>query len=148
MTKARVVPQWGASLAELRHAAGLSAAQVVGRLAEIGIEVDRASIYNYEAGKVPAPDAGVIWGLAHVYSVPIADLVGDLVADRIGESFGGPTHGRPGPPENLSDSEIRLIVQWRKLTPHTRKACEEFIRFQLRGQRAGKRPTRSSSRKE
>jgi len=150
MAKARVAQAWGASLAELRYEARLSATDVVRRLKDFGVQVDRASIYNYEAGKVSAPDAGVVWALAHIYGVSVEELIAGLVADRSGER---PNQGRKTAPElqsqpaALSEAEATLIRLWRELPSHKRKACLEFVRFQLQeepGETQRRRPRQST----
>jgi transcriptional regulator with XRE-family HTH domain len=132
MAKVPSAQRWGTALAELRQTSKLSAADVVKRLKALGIHVVRASIYAYEAGTVAAPDAGVVWALAQVYGVPVADLIRDLVADRNGGQIvqGGKT--RREAPRGLSEAEIDLLDLWRRLSPQQRKTCDEFIRFQAR----------------
>ena len=135
MAKAPTIRNWGSVLAALRQASGLSAAEVVERLKTLGVEINRASIYTYEAGRVSAPDAGVVWGLSQIYCVPVADLIADLVALRKGESRPDrpktSASGKSDANEHLTEAEIEWVQQWRQLTPQARKACREFIRFQL-----------------
>jgi transcriptional regulator with XRE-family HTH domain len=136
--------QWGASLAELRHSARLSAAQVVARLKPFGIQIERASIYAYEAGRVAAPDAGVIWGLAQVYGVGVADLIASLVSVRNGgDSLDSGSFRTPErSPYGLGDDEHDLLQLWRRLTPQRRKVCREFIVFESRSPDLRNQPAR------
>lgn len=137
--------RWGTALAELRRASRLTAREVVQRLKGFGIELDPASIYTYEAGKVYAPDAGVIWGLAQVYGVSVTDLIADLVAERSGEPLlqgRRPSAQRQPRLHSLSEAETNLVRLWRQLPAHKRKATEEFVKFQLRDEPATRRPTR------
>jgi transcriptional regulator with XRE-family HTH domain len=150
MAKA-VAQGWGLALAELRRACRLTASEVVKRLTAFGIEIDPASIYTYEAGKVYAPDAGVVWGLAQVYGVSVTDLIADLVADRSeGRSLEGhkASSRDQARSSTLSDTEANVIQLWRQLPAHKRKACEEFMRFQLQDEpgRAARRGPRRSAR--
>ena len=118
---------WGARLAELRRGTGLSAAAVVSRLEALGIALDRASIYAYEGGRVAAPDAAVLWGLSRIYNVSLEELVSALLDPRTQVSAPLPTaaHEQPSP------AEIRLLSKLRRLRPAARKACIDFIDFQV-----------------
>jgi transcriptional regulator with XRE-family HTH domain len=134
MAKVQSAERWGAALGELRHAARLSAAEVVKRLKTFGIHIDRASIYTYEAGRVSAPDAGVVWGLAQVYGVSVAELIGTLVSIRNGGQSTERARVSPrttAAKPNLAEDESDLIKVWRRLSPHRRKVCREFILFEL-----------------
>lgn len=119
---------WGAKLAELRKSTGLSAAAVVNELKDLGIDLDRASIYAYEAGRVAAPDARVVWGLAQIYGVKLDELVGVLVDARV--TLRPPSSNQPSR-LRLSRAEFQVLERLRKLTPSARKACLEFIDFQI-----------------
>jgi transcriptional regulator with XRE-family HTH domain len=123
----RAAKTWGARLSELRQATGLSAAAVVKQLAEFGIVLDRASIYAYENGRVAAPDAAVVWGLARIYNVKLEDLVEALVDAR------APMTAQPQQSRRttLSSDERRAVEGLRKLERPARKACLDFLDFQL-----------------
>lgn len=126
---------WGAKLAELRKRAGLSAADVVKELRALGVELNSASIYTYEAGRVSSPAAAVIWGLAQVYGVNLEDLVRILVDPRATSRLAGPdrsTHLR------LSLEERNAVNRLRQLSPAARKAVLEFLDFQLQHMRPKK----------
>jgi transcriptional regulator with XRE-family HTH domain len=142
--------RWGAALAELRHASRLSAAEVIKRLKALGLELDRASIYMYEAGKVSAPDAGVVWGLAQVYGVSVTDLIADLVTARNGAPFGDRAkvgQRAAGADVALSEDETDLFQLWHRLSPQQKKASREFILFELsRGASGGQPKGRGRSR--
>ena len=97
--------------------------------AEVGIELDRASIYAYEAGRVAAPDAAVLWGLARVYGVNIDDLIGTLVGYRGIERLVVPERKQDWKP---SSAELKVIARLRKMSPTSRKSCIEFINFQFK----------------
>jgi transcriptional regulator with XRE-family HTH domain len=118
--------EWGAKLARLRNASGLSAAGVVRRLLELGVTLDRASIYAYEAGRVAAPDAAVVWGLAKVYGVKLDDLASALVDSRATSIV--PAHR--GQELRPSQAELKVLERLRALPAGARKACLEFIDFQ------------------
>ncbi|PYR29868.1 MAG: hypothetical protein DMF90_28910 [Acidobacteria bacterium] len=124
--------EWGAKLAELRKATGLSAAAVVKDLKELGIDLDRASIYAYEAGRVAAPAAAVVWGLARIYGVKLDDLVNALVDAKAIIRL---TPSSRSAQRRLSRVELGVLDRLRKLTPTARKACLDFIGFQLRQSR-------------
>jgi transcriptional regulator with XRE-family HTH domain len=121
--------EWGAKLAELRRATGLSAAAVARDLGELGVALDRASIYAYEAGRVAAPDAAVVWGLARIYGVKLEDLVNALVDERAISRL--VSSNRP-PKLRPSRAELHVLERLRQLSPTARKACLDFIDFQLR----------------
>lgn len=141
MAKGRAPLRWGAALAELRRSSKLSAAEVVKRLKALGIEIDRASVYTYEAGKVLAPDAGVVWGLAQIYGVSTDTLISELVAARRGEPSDTKLREsrelrRIGP----ASDETSLLELWRRLSPQQKKTCLEFLLFQASsGQSQSKR---------
>ena len=134
MAKAYPPKAWGSLLAKLRHDIQLSGAEVVRRLEKLGIETDRASVYAYEAGRVSAPDAGLVWGLAHVYGVGTDELISALVAARSGQSM------KPLQSNNrmqaagfdLAKDEREIIMQFRKLPPRERRLCREFVFAQRR----------------
>ena len=140
------VAEWGATLAQLRNSTGLSAAAVVSDLKVFGINLDRASIYAYEAGRVAAPDAAVVWGLARIYGVRLDELISTLVDVR--------ATNRPGALDRTkrlavlnrskqlrpSSAELQVIERLRRLNSKARKACLDFIDFQL--QRTASKGTR------
>jgi hypothetical protein len=97
----------------------------------------------YEAGKVSAPDAGVVWGLAQVYGVSVADLIADLVTARNGAPFGDRAKGgqrAAGADVALSEDETDLLQLWHRLSPQQKKACREFILFELSRGASGRQP--------
>jgi transcriptional regulator with XRE-family HTH domain len=85
-----VVPRFGARLKALREAVKIgnkkrSQEHVANRLAvKYGLQLDRSTLSEYEKGTVMAPDAGVLWGLAQIYDVPVGELAQFLVAERSG----------------------------------------------------------------
>jgi transcriptional regulator with XRE-family HTH domain len=131
---ASLVSEWGGKLAELRKSSGLSAAAVVKRLADFGIVLDRGSIYAYEAGRVAAPDAIVVWGLARVYRVKLEDLLNVLVDARAATRLVQSIRSREPEP---SRAELDLLRRLRRLSPSARKACLDFIDFQLQRSHTG-----------
>ena|ERR1022692_704480 len=143
MAKGLSARRWGTALAELRHASRLSAAEVVKRLKALGLDLDRASIYMYEAGKVSAPDAGVVWGLAQVYGVSVTVLIADLVTARNGAPFGDRAKVGPraeGADVAPSEDETDLLQLWRRLSPQQKKSSREFILFELSRGAAARQP--------
>src|SRR5712692_3865499 len=85
MAKVHSLRAWGSHLTRLRQNAALSGAEVSKRLARLGLHIDRRTIYAYEAGRIGAPDAGVLWGLAKVYGVSPEELAMTLVQYRTGQ---------------------------------------------------------------
>jgi transcriptional regulator with XRE-family HTH domain len=133
MAKAHLPKSWGTTLAKLRQDAQLTGAEVARQLERLGIHLDRASVYAYEAGRVSAPDAGVIWGLARIYGVSVEGLITALVRSRTGRAGELPKDDGAHPTGgfDLSDEERELVQEWRKLTHQGRRACREFVSFQL-----------------
>ena len=134
MTKGHALRQWGMRLARLRENAGLSGGKVVEKLLELGIKVDRRTIYAYEAGRIAAPDAGVVWGLAGIYNVDTADLIARLVACRTGRLV--TTAEKDAPLDEwvkLSIEERKLFTQLRCLPARKRQTCLDFVAFQTGG---------------
>ena len=131
MTKAAPsTKSWGATLAARRRDIGLSAAAVARRLGQLGIQVDRGTIYAYEAGRIAAPDAGVVWGLASVYNVSADELIQSLVEARtgiVGRSQAPVDDGRTT--VDLTKDEFDLIRKFRKLSARERFLCREFTEF-------------------
>jgi transcriptional regulator with XRE-family HTH domain len=128
---AKVQPNrpWGTLLAKLRKAAQLTGAEVVHRLAILGVRLDRRTLYTYEAGRVMAPDAAVVWGLAQIYRADLDGLLEALVASRNSQTVPAAID-RPGPKApRISSEELRLLNLLRKLPPRSRGECEQFIRF-------------------
>jgi transcriptional regulator with XRE-family HTH domain len=72
---------FGQRLTELRGAKR-SRQQICNRLSDLKVPLDASSLFQYEAGTVWAPDAGVLWGLSEIYEVPLAELVALLRANR------------------------------------------------------------------
>src|SRR5437588_12733401 len=110
MAKAQSLRTWGEHLVRLRQNVSLSGADVVVRLASLGIRVDRRSIYAYEAGRIAAPDAGVVWGLAKVYGVGADDLISLLVQARTGQK-----RLPPAPTGGSGTETIRVTPEEREL---------------------------------
>src|SRR5579871_491571 len=121
---------WGRLLADLRREAGLTGNEVARRLEHLGIVIDRASIYAYENGRISAPDAGVVWGLAHIYGVPVEDLIATLVRSRTNRAAASAPRLPMTPTLHVSDDERALIRTWRTLSPTAKRACQQFIDFQ------------------
>jgi hypothetical protein len=132
---AKVLPnkEWGTLLAKLRQRSELSGAAVVRRLSELGIKLDRRTLYTYEAGRVLAPDAAVVWGLSQIYAAKVEELLVALVASRNGGKLHVPVaslevkRGR----FSLSLEEKRFLKLFRQLRVKQRSDCEKFVRFQL-----------------
>ncbi len=141
---AKLAKSWGVRLAELRRAAGLSAAAVVKHLAGFGIALDRASIYAYENGRVGAPDAAVVWGLARIYNVKLEDLVTALLDARTPII---PQTRRQASLVQFTSAEMKVLERLRELKPAARKSCIDFIDFQLAASmsRGRKRSSRRSA---
>jgi transcriptional regulator with XRE-family HTH domain len=81
-----VAPAFGAQLTALRERVeGRSQEWVVRALASrFGLSFSRSTLSQYEKGTVLAPDAGILWGLAQIYDVPVMGLIQYLVAERSG----------------------------------------------------------------
>jgi transcriptional regulator with XRE-family HTH domain len=141
MAKVQALRSWGAHLARLRENAGLSGAAVIARLASIGIRLDRRSIYAYEAGRIAAPDAGVVWGLAQIYGVDTDDLISALILARTG-TRAQPPKCDPNLGETIvvSNRERELVMQLRKMPHKSHQACQDFVAFE--SQRASTKRTR------
>jgi transcriptional regulator with XRE-family HTH domain len=114
----------------------------VSRLEALGIALDRASIYAYESGRVAAPDAAVLWGLARIYKVNLEELISALLDPRMQVTAPLPTVIS----EQASAAEIQLLIKLRRLRPATRKACVDFIDFQVLA--SERRVSRKRSRKK
>jgi transcriptional regulator with XRE-family HTH domain len=125
---ARVAKSWGTKIAQLRKGSGLSAAGVAKRLAGLGIPLDRASIYAYESGRVAAPDAVVLWGLAQIYGVDLEELVAALLDARKQVE---PRFNRMHRLVEPTSTEIAVLERFRKLTAAARKSCIDFLDYQL-----------------
>ena len=145
MAKLLPTRAWGALLLRLRKDAGLSGTDVVDQLANLGVKLDRRTLYTYEAGRVTAPAAAVVWGLACIYRADVEDLLKALVV----------TGNATSPNAKLGDvkkskafeatsEDFQLMEVIRKLPPTLRNECREFIRFQVersrtyRGGRSGR----------
>src|SRR5437016_4323034 len=114
MAKVHSLRAWGTNLARLRQNASLSGADVVGRLASLGIRVDRRSIYAYEAGRIAAPDAGLVWGLSRIYGVSAEELISGLVLARTGQKQ------IPAHPGGSEQELIRVSAEERELIQKVR----------------------------
>jgi hypothetical protein len=144
MAKVQSLRGWGTHLARLRQNAALSGADVVGQLASLNIRVDRRSIYAYEAGRIAAPDAGLIWGLSKIYGVSVEELISGLVSARTGQKP-APAHLNTPSHESIrvTAEERELVHQIRSLSPKARRACVDFIAFEA--QRIGAKRNRRGS---
>lgn len=71
---------FGARLMELRGKR--SRKQISNRLTDLGVPLGGATLAQYEAGTVWAPDPGAMWGLAVIYERPLDELVWLLRANR------------------------------------------------------------------
>jgi transcriptional regulator with XRE-family HTH domain len=132
MAKVHTIRAWGAHLAQLRRNAGMSGGDVVERLHSFGIQVDRRSIYAYEAGRIAAPDAGLVWGLGKVYGVAVEELISALVIARTGQKSAPlPVHQLDRETIQVTGDERELLQQIRNLPPKSLEICREFIAFQL-----------------
>jgi transcriptional regulator with XRE-family HTH domain len=131
MAKVQALRSWGAHLARLREDAGLSGAEVIARLASLGIGLDRRTIYAYEAGRISGPDAGVVWGLAQIYGVDTDDLISALVLARTGTQP-EPLKREPnvGQTVVVTNRERDLVMQLRKMSRNSRQTCQDFIAFE------------------
>ena len=130
MAKVHSLRAWGTHLVRLRQNAGLSGAKVVNGLAALGIQIDRRTVYAYEAGRIAAPDAGVLWGLAQIYRVSADELVAALVSYRTGRPS---TVLEPRSSDEMirvTSTERDLIQDFRSLSAKDRHACGEFIKFE------------------
>src|SRR5712691_2085907 len=109
MAKVHALRNWGVRLARLRQNAALSGGEVVNRLASFGIQANRRSIYAYEAGRIAAPDAGVVWALAKIYGIELEELISTLVVARTGQ--------RPISPsiETSAQESVRVSAEEREL---------------------------------
>jgi transcriptional regulator with XRE-family HTH domain len=141
MTKAAPsAKSWGATLAMRRRDAGLSAAAVARRLGQLGITVDRGTIYAYEAGRITAPDAGVVWGLANIYKISVDALIQLLVEARTGVVVRTQLRIDDGRTTvELTREEHDLLRRLRQLPARDRAMCREFIEFNRgRSKKSGK----------
>lgn len=131
MPNANALRGWGAQLAHLRENTALSGGKVVERLTLLGIRVDRRTIYAYEAGRIAAPDAGVIWGLARIYGIDVDDLIASLVSSRTGLPLANArAKGSSKERVTVSMPERDLLLQLRNLPHENRQACFDFVAFE------------------
>lgn len=122
---------FGKFLREHRDASGLSAEQVVHRLQRYHVKLDNSTLYNYEAGTVAAPDAGVLWGLCQIYSdLEIDPLLAFLVHTRSGLPVAAPKRAATTTPPDISDDEWQLVHTFRRLAPAGQRATLDFVTFQ------------------
>lgn len=56
--------------------------QISIKLADLGVPLGGATLAQYEAGTVWAPDPGALWGLSEIYKVPFTELVALLRVNR------------------------------------------------------------------
>jgi transcriptional regulator with XRE-family HTH domain len=138
MRNSLTVSSWGRALAASRSRLGLSAAAVAQRLQDLGLHVDRTTLYAYEAGRIVAPDAGVLWGLATLYRLPVDQLIASLVAARTGRKPHMSSSAAPTPYE-LNGEERALIGSFRALSSKDRAACRAFAAFRQFEQQRAKR---------
>lgn len=97
--------------------------QIANRLADLGAPLDESSLFQYEAGTVWAPDAGVMWGLAQIYGVGLTELVDLLRANRTNPSAEPQewrdliSHGRTGKkaPRQPGESDDPAATRIREL---------------------------------
>jgi hypothetical protein len=142
MAKVQPNRAWGALLANLRERAELTGAQVVRRLATLGVRLDRRTLYTLRGGRVVAPDAAVVWGLAQIYEASVNDLLVTLVASRNAESVPATIDRHQPKGSGGRTDERELLGLLRQLPARARGECEQFIRFQA--DRAIKSAPRSS----
>jgi len=140
MVRGQSLHAWGARLAQLRRNAALTGAEVVAKLASLGIRLDRRTIYAYEAGRIAAPDAGAVWGLAKIYGVSVEELSSALVQSRTGQKPVGLQAGASGQDTvRVTIEERDLIQQLRTLPSKSREACRDFVAFETH--RHARKPT-------
>jgi hypothetical protein len=144
MAKVQPNRQWGALLARLRHEVRLTGSEVVQRLADLGVKLDKRTLYTYENGRVMAPDAAVVWGLAVIYGASLNELVITLIESR-NAATGVNIEPRL---TQLSRSQFTLDAQEligliQQLPKELRAECDQFVRFQTQRARVAERYRRS-----
>jgi transcriptional regulator with XRE-family HTH domain len=119
---------FGNYLSTRRQEKGLTAEGVIRRMKKVGVQLDQSTLYNYEAGTVSAPDAGVLWALSKIYAVSHEEMIALLVSVRAGNHDPSLPSGVSTNPE-YDEVEEKLILAFRAARVEAKREILDLVDY-------------------
>jgi len=130
----RAMVPFGRFLSARRRAKNLTAAGVVRRMKNFGVQLDQSTLYNYEAGTVSAPDPGVLWALSKIYDMALDELIALLVGVRNGKVDAPPPSILSRNPQ-FDESEEKLVLAFRGARVEAKRRILDFVEYEAHKRR-------------